>query len=91
MITCLLYERKLFVRIKEHATLSNSAVFKHIENCVFCKNCNNIFDCFNIVKKCISYNDLLSTEALFIKKLQPNLNNQLGPDKDSRVSINIFK
>ena len=48
-------ERQLFVRIKEHATPSNSAVFKHIENCVFCKNCNNIFDCFNIVKKCISY------------------------------------
>ena len=84
-------ERQLFVRIKEHATPSNSAVFKHIENCVFCKNCNNIFDCFNIVKKCISYNDLLSTEALFIKKLQPNLNNQLGPDKGSRVCINIFK
>ena len=84
-------ERQLFVRIKEHATPSNSAVFKHIENCVFCKNCNNIFDCFNIVKKCISYNELLSTEALFIKKLQPNLNNQLGPDKGSRVCINIFK
>ena len=50
-----------------------------------------IFDCFNIVKKCISYNDLVSTEALFIKKLQPNLNNQLSPDKGSRVSINIFK
>ena len=84
-------ERQLFVRIKEHATPSNSAVFRHIENCKFCKNCNNIFDCFNIVKKCISYNELLSTEALFIKKLQPNLNNQLGPDKGSRVSINIFK
>ena len=33
----------------------------------------------------------LSTEALLIKKLQPNLNNQLGPDKSSRVTINIFK
>ena len=33
----------------------------------------------------------LSTDALFIKKLQPNLNNQLGPDKGSRVSTNIFK
>ena len=33
----------------------------------------------------------LSTEALLIKKLQPNLDNQLGFDKSSRVTINIFK
>ena len=26
-------ERQLFVRIKEHVTPTNSAVFKHIENC----------------------------------------------------------
>ena len=71
-------------------TPSNSAVFKHIQNCIFCTNCN-IHDCFKIIKKCTSYNDLLSTEALLIKKLQPNLNNQLGPDKGSRVTINIFK
>ena len=44
-----------------------------------------------MIKKCTSYNDLLSTEALLIKKLQPSLNNQLGPDKGSRVTINIFK
>ena len=43
------------------------------------------------LKSAFYYNDLLSTEALFIKKLQPNLNNQLGPDKGSRVSINTFK
>ena len=34
---------------------------------------------------------LLSSEALLVKKLQPNLDNQLGPDKGSRVTINIFK
>ena len=83
-------ERQLFVRIKEHITPSNSAVLKNIENCVFCTNCN-IYDCFIIIKKCTSHNDLLSTEAFFIRKLQPNLNNQFGPDKGSRVSINIFK
>ena len=37
------------------------------------------------------YNDLLSIEALLIKKLQPNLNYQLSPDKGSRVTINSFK
>ena len=71
-------------------TPSNSAVFEHIESCVFCTNCN-ICDCFNIIKMCTSHNDLLSTEALLIKKLQSSLNNQLGPDKGSRVTINIFK
>ena len=50
-----------------------------------------MFTIQKIIKKCTSYNDPLSTEALLIKKLQPNLNNQLGPDKGSRVTINIFK
>ena len=38
-------ERQLFVRIKEHVTPTNSVVFKHIENCVFCTKCK-IYDCF---------------------------------------------
>ena len=83
-------ERQFFVRIKEHVTPTNRAVLKHIENCVFCTNCN-IYDCFKIIKKCTFYNDLLPTEALLIKKLQQNLKIQLGPDKGSRVIINIFK
>ena len=84
-------ERQLFVRIKEHVTPTNNAVFKHIENCAFCTNCNNIYNCFETIKTCSSCNDLLSSEALLIKKLQLNLNNNLGPDKGSRVTINIFK
>ena len=84
-------ERQLFVRVKEHTTPTNSAVFKHIENCAHCKNYSNIYNCFEIIKTCSTYNELLSTEALLIKKIQPNLNNQLGPDKGSRVTINIFK
>ena len=74
-------ERQLFVRIKEHMTPTNSSVFRHTENCVICTNCN-IYDCFKIIKKSTSYNDVLSTEALLIKKLQANLNNQLGPDHE---------
>ena len=61
-----------------------------LKNCVFCSNCN-IYDFTKVIKKCTYFNDLLSTEALLNKKLQPNLNNQLGPNKGSRVSINIFK
>ena len=67
-----------------------SAVFKPIKNCAFCTN-SNIYNCFKIIKKCSSYNDLLITKALLIKKLQPNFNNQLGSDKGLRVTINLFK
>ena len=59
-------ERQLFVRIKEHMTPTNSAVLKQIENCVLCTN-RNIYDCFKIIKKCTSYNILLSIEALILK------------------------
>ena len=44
-------ERQLFEGIKEHVTPTNSAVFKHIENCGFCTNCNIIYNCFEIIKK----------------------------------------
>ena len=54
-------EIPLFVRIREHVTPTNSAVFKHIESCAFCTNCDNIYKCFEIVKTCSSYNDLLYT------------------------------
>ena len=43
-------ERQLFVRIREHVTPTNKAVFKPIRNCIFCKNCN-IYNCFQIIKK----------------------------------------
>ena len=51
----------------------------------------NIYDCFKIIKKWTSYNNVLSTEALLIKRSQPNLNNLLLLDKGSRVISNIFK
>ena len=38
-------ESQLFVRIIEHLTPTNSAVFKHIESCAFCAN-SNIHSCF---------------------------------------------
>ena len=84
-------ERQLFVRIQEHITPSNSAVFEHIESCYCCKNFSNIYDCFETLKVCNSYNNLLAVEALLIKKVQPNLNNKLGPYKGSRVKIKLFK
>ena len=42
-------ERQIFVKIKEHVTPTNSAVFKHIENCAYCTNYHNIYSCFEII------------------------------------------
>ena len=52
-------ERHLFVRIKEHVTLTNSAVFKHIEYRACCTNCNIIYNCFEIIKTCSSYKRIM--------------------------------
>ena len=84
-------ERQLFVRIKEHTKPTNSAVFSHIEQCRICQNHNDIFNCFEVIKFCKNRNILLAVEAIMIKKLKPKLNHQLGPDKGSRITINIFK
>ena len=84
-------ERQLFVRVKEHVTPTNSAVFKHDENCGYWTIQKIIYNCFEMIETCSSHDDLLSTEAWLNKKLQLNLHNQLGLDKGSRVTINIFK
>ena len=84
-------ERQLFVRIKEHTKPTNSAVFAHIEQCRICQNYNDIFNCFEVIKFCKNRNILLAVEAIMIKKLKPKLNQQLGPDKGSRITLNIFK
>ena len=84
-------ERQLFVRIKEHIKPTNSAVFAHIEQCRNCQNHNDIFNCFEVIKFCKNRNILLAVEAIMIKKLKPKLNQQLGPDKGSRITLNIFK
>ena len=42
-------------------------MLKRVENCAYCKNYTNIFNCF-VIKKYNSYNILLFTEALLIQK-----------------------
>ena len=86
-------ERQLFIRIKEHtrSTNSSSAVFSHIEQCKICQNHNNIFNCFDVIKFCKNRSILLAVEAIMIKKVKPKLNHQLGPDKGSRITLNVFK
>ena len=50
----------------------------------------NINDCFEEIKFCKTHSNLLASEARLIKKYKPKLNYQLGPDKGSRVTLNIF-
>ena len=56
-----------------------------------CANCNRIYSCLEIIKTCSSYDNLLSTELLQVKKLQQNLNNQFGSNKTSSVPIDKYK
>ena len=85
-------ERQFFQRIKEHCTpsaTSHSAVLNHLIHCNGCANTNNIVNCFSIVKQCNKL-DILSQEAMYIKRFQPSLNIQMGPFKGSRVGLSIF-
>ena len=85
-------ERQFFRRIKEHCIPSastNSAVLEHLDNCDSCSSSTNIVKCFSIVRQC-SKTDILSQEALCIKRFEPSLNVQLGPFKGTRVGLKIF-
>ena len=85
-------QRQLFKRIADHhpsaANKEKSAVCDHIMVCPYCQD-NSIIDCFKIIKRSSSHN-VLSEEALCIKKLNPSLNIQMGTFKGARVPTNIF-
>ena len=66
-------------------------MFKHIGNCAYCKNYDKIYKHFKVLNMCNSYNSLLSTESLLVKKYQNNQNNQFSTDKGLRTTISIFK
>lgn len=82
-------QRQLFRRVSEHCSTDSSAVHDHINRCSGCSRDENIVNCFSIIR-CSNSSDILSEEALYIKKLEPSLNVQLGPYKGARVSTSIF-
>ena len=82
-------QRQLFRRISDHASTPSSAVYDHIQRCGGCAKENNICNYFSILRNCSSAN-VLSEEALCIKKFEPALNVQMGPYKGARVSTSIF-
>jgi hypothetical protein len=83
-------QRQLFKRVEEHITTSTSAVYHHRLQCAECASNNNIVDCFETVRKS-HRNTVLCEEAIYIKKLSPSLNVQMGPNKGASVQTYIFK
>jgi hypothetical protein len=87
--------RHFFERISDHcSTISSkqsqpSAVRNHILECSKCSTSDNIVECFSILRTC-SGMDILSQEAIYIGKLKPSLNIQLGNFNGTRVPINIY-
>ena len=82
-------QRQFYKRIIEHTTTTSSAVHEHIQRCNGCLADDTIIKSFSIIRKCDS-SCILSEEAIFIKKLEPNLNVQMGPFKGARVPTTIF-
>jgi hypothetical protein len=88
-------ERPLFVRIEDHCSRISgenakpSAIRDHMLGCDACTSANNIAESFSVMKTC-GKSDVLSQEALSIKRFKPTLNVQLGPYRGSRVPSNIF-
>ena len=85
-------QRQLFQRISEHlpaTSKSESAVCDHIQQCNECQTYKNIVTCFRVIRVSNSA-DVLSEEALCIRKFEPSLNIQMGPSRGARVSTNIF-
>ena len=87
-------QRQFYKRISDHvpgiSKQSNmSAVHDHILACATCSSHANLVDCFSLLRSCGNM-DVLSEEALCIKKFRPSLNVQMGPYKGSRVPTNIF-
>ena len=68
--------RTLKERVAEHRTTC-TAVSNHVSECSTCKSKGISIDNFQVLKKCRNKFDTMIYEALYIKRLNPNLNVQL--------------
>ena len=81
-------ERHIFTRIVEHCATNSahnsrpSAIRDQFDQCGVCASSRYIEENFSIIRSC-TRSDVLTQEALCIKKLSPSLNVQLGPYKGS--------
>ena len=68
----------LATRIRQHlVTDKNSHIFKHLSNNKHCKDSCNNFNCFSIIDRANTKQDLYIKEGIQIKELKPSLNGQL--------------
>ena len=72
-------KRHLNVRIREHITIPNSAIYNHSSSC----HCKPSADNFKILSKGNSEFEINIKEALLIKQLTPKLNTKLANDGSS--------
>ena len=89
-------QRQFYKRIMDHLPgtskqPTNSAINEHISQCKSCmeQSSATLTNCLSIIRNC-NTGDVLSEEAICIKKYEPSLNTQMGPFKGSRVPTNIF-
>ena len=89
-------QRQFYKRIMDHLPgttkqPTNSAIHEHVSQCNGCMAQSNatLTNCFSIIRTCNTM-DVLSEEAICIKKYEPSLNTQMGAFKGSRVPTNIF-
>ena len=84
-------QRQLFKRILEHTTkaTSTSAVFEHLIGCNHCQSDGKISKRFEILRQC-DWHNVLTFEALLIRKHRPTLNVQLGPSRGMMTSLSLY-
>ena len=80
----------MYRRIAEHSKMgTKSAVFDHMSGCEACQD-KNISESFEILQRCDARN-ICTVEAMYITKLRPSLNVQLGPSKGAAVSLALYR
>ena len=80
-------ERHLVARMEEHLNpRKESAVTKHISQCLTCQN-NANFDNFSIIQRCRCPHALMFHETLCIRRYKPNLNIQLLNNGGSVLTV----
>ena len=51
----------LYNKTKEHTTPTNSSAFSYIKTCKYCHKCDDISDCFIVIKVCTTHSNLLAS------------------------------
>ena len=85
--------RQWFVRISEHLKKEKcgSAIFSHLAECQICRETTSKQDNFKVVKNCRSERETEISEAMYIRRLKPSLNVQLGTFQGASFLVRVFR